>query len=359
MRTGMVTRFGGVLVLGLIAGVVSVAGCDSSRTLPPPSPLDSDTRSCPAWSGKACDGTGPPPDSRGDKAITRDRSIEFDKAPTSDKAIKMDTTFMVPGTWVTIPAGTFMMGSPDTEPCREGSEDLHQVTLTHKFEIQTTEVTQAQFKAVMGYNPSNFKACGGTCPVESVTWWQAVKYCNALSQGKGLTPCYTCTGKTCYESTSYTGANIYNCPGYRLPTEAEWEYAYRAGTITAFYNGEMDPTVCYECKSGKDANLDLIAWYCYNSGWKTYPVGLKAANKWGLYDMAGNVDEWCHDNYLLHLGLSATTDPVSITSSGDERVFRGSSSGGVPKWHRAAARLVGSDPYNYRFFLGFRCSRIL
>ena len=243
------------------------------------------------------------------------------------------------------------MGSPSSEKCRYSNEGQHQVTLTHKFEMMTTEVTQGQFTSLMGYSPSYFTSCGGTCPVEQVSWYEAAAYANALSTKMGKTACYACTGSgasvSCNEATAYAGAKIYTCPGYRLPTEAEWEYAYRAGSSTAFYNGGI--TSC----SSVDPNLDKIGWYGENSSNKTHSVGQKTANAWGLYDMAGNVWEWCHDWYGTY-PTSSVTDPVG--TSGSYRVGRGGS------WYyyaydaRAANRFVGS-PGNRAFSLGFRLAR--
>ena len=144
------------------------------------------------------------------------------------------------------------------------------------------------------------------------------------------------------------GKGIYLCKGYRLPTEAEWEYAYRAGTTTAFYNGGI--TNC----GSKDPNLDKIGWYNQNSSSMTHPVGKKAPNAWGLYDMAGNVWEWCHDWYAAYPPTSVT-DPVG-SSSGSSRVKRGGSYPHSAIDARAAERT--SFYPNGRFgYNGFRLCR--
>ena len=238
------------------------------------------------------------------------------------------------GTWAVIPAGTFQMGSPTTEKCRSSNETQHKVTLTQAFEIAVTETTQAQFKALMGYSPSGFASCGTSCPVEKVSWHEAAAYCNALSTKVGKSKCYSCTGTgskvTCKDATAYSGSKIYTCPGYRLPTEAEWEYAYRAGTTTAFYNGNI--TKC----SGLDPNADKIGWFWDNASKTTHPVAKKTANAWGLYDMAGNGREWCHDGYKVNLGSAAQTDPVG---SGSNQVYRGGGWDNSAEALRAARRL--------------------
>jgi formylglycine-generating enzyme required for sulfatase activity len=229
---------------------------------------------------------------------------------------------------------------------------LHQVTLTHGFEIMSTEVTQGEFQSVMGYNPSYFTSCGSHCPVEKVSWHMSVAYCNALSQQAGLQACYSCSGSgtsvTCQEASGYTGQAIYSCPGYRLPTEAEWEYAYRAGTQTAFYNGPIADCV-------EDGNADKIGWYYYNSVNSTHPVGQKLPNAWDLYDMAGNVYEWTHDWYDIDKGTLPVIDPVG-PASGASRVIRGGSSGLNATYLRAAYRNYLSPTLQYNH-VGLRCSR--
>ncbi len=260
----------------------------------------------------------------------------------------------LPGLWTSIKAGKFFMGSPSNETCRNTNETQHEVTLSKQFVISTTEVTQAQFKQVMGYNPATAKTCGTNCPVEMVSWHEAAAYCNALSKMAKLTECYTCSGKStkvnCKEGSSYMGANIYSCKGYRLPTEAEWEFAYRAGQFTALYNGKL--STC----TGIDANANSIAWYNMNSKASSHPVSQKLANSWGLYDMAGNTMEWVNDYYKADLGSSSVTDPGGPTS-GSNRVVRGGSWLHTASVLRAASRL-SVTPTARTKYVGFRCAHM-
>jgi formylglycine-generating enzyme required for sulfatase activity len=184
------------------------------------------------------------------------------------------------------PPGQFMMGSPSSEPDRDSDEDQHEVVLTRGFFLSETECTQGQWEAVMGGNPSCYK--GTERPVEKVSWEKAVEYCRKL------------TAKHRAEGILPFGWE------WRLPTEAEWEYAARAGTTGPRY-GE----------------LDAIAWYHGNSDYKTDEVKGKKANEWGLYDMIGNVWEWCSDWYGEY-PTGSVTDPKG-PSSGSDRVSRGGS----------------------------------
>ncbi|MBW1841952.1 MAG: formylglycine-generating enzyme family protein [Deltaproteobacteria bacterium] len=136
------------------------------------------------------------------------------------------------------------MGSPRKEPGRLGGEIMHKVNISKGFYIQTTEVTQGQWASVMGNNPSKFKKCGADCPIERVSWKEVQQFIRKLNEKEKQ--------------------NL-----YRLPTEAEWEYACRAGSTTAFFNGDISETVCR-----RDPNLDIVGWYCGNSGNKTHPVAL-------------------------------------------------------------------------------------
>ncbi len=207
-----------------------------------------------------------------------------------------------------IPPGTFLMGSPANEPERSDDETQHGVTLTKGFHLGIHQVTQAQWQAVMGDNPSNFKG-ESNLPVEIVSWYDCVAFCVALGKKDGKT--------------------------YRLPTEAEWEYACRAGTTTPFHFGG---TI-----SVNQANYDGN--YTYANGKKgvyrekTTPVGSFPANAWGLFDMHGNVWEWCADWYGPHQE-GELKDPQGFIG-GNGRVLRGGCWGNRP-WHcRSACRLRG------------------
>jgi formylglycine-generating enzyme required for sulfatase activity len=185
--------------------------------------------------------------------------------------------------------------------------------------------------------------------VESVSWYEAAAYCNALSAQAGLAACYTCMFTTCEPSAAY--ATPYACPGYRLPIEAEWEYAARSGTTTGTYNGT---STLLECEQ-PNAVLDSIAWFCGNAGSTTHAAGGKAANAWGLYDVLGNVLEWVHDWYDTYPG--DVSDPWG-PAAGSGRVIRGGSFLSSALFARAAFRNY-YDP-SYRFdYLGFRPARSL
>ena len=229
-----------------------------------------------------------------------------------------------PEDFVTIDPGVFMMGSPADELGRQDDEIPHEVELTRAFYLAETEVTQAHWIKVMGSNPSSYSGCDD-CPVEEISWHDAVAYCNSLSVSEGLDPAYKVSG------TKVTWDPAAN--GYRLPTEAEWEYACRAGTTTAFYSGAITEIQC-----ALDPNLDSIGWYCGNQvPNQTKEVGQKLANSWGLYDMSGNVWEWCWD-WRGDYSPGTVTDPIG-PDSGSDRMIRGGSWRSPARYCRSAARL--------------------
>jgi len=226
-------------------------------------------------------------------------------------------------TWITVNAGTFTMGSPPDEPGRFDSETQHEVTITRDFVILATEVQQGDFEAVMGYNPSELSDCGPDCPITDVTWHEAAAYTNALSASEGFESCYECTGNapdtTCELNPKYM--TPYDCHGYRLPTEAEWEYAARGGTLASTYNGNVDQDHLH-CES-PNAILDPIAWYCGNASMDIHSCGQKTPNPLGLFDMLGSEWEWCQDWYADY-PAAAATDPWGV-ATGTEKVRRGGS----------------------------------
>lgn len=255
--------------------------------------------------------------------------------------------------FVRIPPGTFTMGSPESEPGHFDDETLHRVTLTRGFELCRHPVTQAEWQALMGWNDSKF-AGRPDCPVESVTWFDAVAYCNERSRREARTPAYVLTDTAC-TGRHLTGADVRwdrAADGYRLPTDAEFEYACRAGTTTAFPSGPVtvpDPRGC-----SRERNLDAIAWYCSNSGGHTHPVMTKAPNGWGLFDMSGNVQQWCWDWFRVP-GDTAVADPTGPLG-GSVRVWRGGGWNYDPRHCRAADR--GRDgPDEYFPEIGLRVAR--
>jgi formylglycine-generating enzyme required for sulfatase activity len=225
---------------------------------------------------------------------------------------------------VLVPADTsFSMGSPEDEPGRiPGFETLHQVTLTKAIFVSMYEVTQSEWQAVMPWNPSGH--WGASRPVDQVNWFDAVSYCNERSIAEGYTPAYMITDVVYigppapYHIASATVAWNQAANGYRLLTEAEWEYACRATSAAAFCNGGITNVHC----SPLDPNLDQVGWYCGNEGTTTHDVGTKTANAWGLKDMHGNVQEWCWDWFDPSYQTGPLTDPIG-PESGLGRVLRG------------------------------------
>ncbi len=273
----------------------------------------------------------------------------------------LETTFRY------VPAGTFQMGSPPDEEGRDADEIRRDVTLSRGFWLGETEVTQAQWRRLFGTSPSFLEACGDDCPVERVSWFDAVAFANRASEAEGLDACYEmiecrgepgvgcpdgedwCHGGFVCQEVRFAGLD---CPGYRLPTEAEWERAARAGSDGPTWIGAFEITGLNAAPA-----LSPIAWYGGNSGveyrpaWPcadwvereqsavecgTHPVGRKPANPWGLRDMLGNVWEWTWDRRAVPTADPAV-DPLG-PAKGEHRIRRGCSWSNIPHHCRAADR---------------------
>jgi formylglycine-generating enzyme len=241
------------------------------------------------------------------------------------------------GEMVMIPAGFFEMGS---RYGRDDEKPVHKVWID-SFLMDPHEVTQAEYEKIGKIeafpNPSHFQ--GADLPVEQVTWPQAARFCNARSRLEGLKPCYN----------EDTGACDFQANGYRLPTEAEWEYACRAGTNSAYSFGD------------EARQLGDHGWFADNSGKKTHPIGRKKPNPWGLFDMHGNVAEWCQDFYAAEYYKASPERAPRGPDEGNENVLRGGSWKSAGDALRSAYRIGEtpgfSDACLARDAIGFRCVR--
>jgi formylglycine-generating enzyme required for sulfatase activity len=233
---------------------------------------------------------------------------------------------------VWVPAGRYTMGCTAGQSDCGDDETKHGVELTRGFYLGATEVTQGLWTSVMGSNPSRFSDCGPTCPVENVSWLEAVQFANALSAREGLPACYALDGV----GVRWTGG--LGCTGYRLPTESEWEVAARGGADFLYAGSNV---------------LDEVAWTDENAGGRTHPVKQLRSNGWGLYDMSGNVFEWVWDRNGEY--PETAVDPVGA-STGAERVFRGGGWSLGPGSTRVAIRSWSGPGFRFDY-LGLRLAR--
>jgi formylglycine-generating enzyme required for sulfatase activity len=290
--------------------------------------------------------------------------------------------------FVLIDDGSFLMGAPEEELGTESDEHpQHTVTLTRSFYLQSTEVTNEQYRQMAqwaydrGYATATSSSLrdaldgstqelldldGSYCeitfsngtfglrdagyginpdhPVKWVTWFGSAAYCDWLSLHAGLPRAYNHSTWQCNGNSPYTAA------GYRLPTEAEWEYACRAGSTTAFANGPITYIGC----SPVDPVLNQIGWFCGNDQRWTSAVGQKSPNAWGLYDMHGNIWEWCNDFYSSY-SSGPISDPVG-PASGSYRMTHGGGWNFSARTCRSANRSWGNPDYSYDYY-GFRPAR--
>lgn len=244
---------------------------------------------------------------------------------SDDNTTKPNNNIEVVPTLVLVEGGTFNNETAD-------------VTIS-SFYIGKYEITQAEYEAVIGSNPAQDFGFGENYPVNYVTWCNAVEYCNALSILEGLTPCYDTSDWSCDFSVN----------GYRLPTEMEWMFAAKGGNeeLATRYNGWAGTNEVFE--------LTNYAWYRSNSGSTSHIVGTKLPNQLGIYDMSGNVMEWCNDWYANSYNSSSQTDPIGPLS-GSVRVTRGGGWGFNTYYCRVTSRLCGS-PTGHSKYIGFRVAR--
>ena len=236
-----------------------------------------------------------------------------------------------------LPAGTFLMGSPDEDDMADESEKPQHLVKVSAFRIMRTPVTVALYSYVMRTDGDNDTAEEqAQLPMTDINWEQAVKLCNRLSEKTGYTPCY-------YQRFGRWRCN-WRANGYRLPTEAEWEYACRAGTQTRYSFGD-DP-----------AQLDRYAWLTDNSSSQLQSVAQKLPNPWGLYDMHGNVWEWCWD-YYGDYSTKQRNNPTAPRKGNYRRVLRGGSFDYPPTSLRSASR-DWFHPKGWHLRNGFRCVRV-
>lgn len=337
-----------ILRLTVVLSLLAFPGCSSRATgdAPTPSVPDAATSFSPPLG--FVDAAGVP---SGFVAMPRaDASADAGLPPCDHVPVQEDCS----NGWCRIPPGCFIMGSPRDEWGRgKYSETQVHVTLTRAFEIQQLETTQAEWTSVGLANPSGESIhCNDcpdpNCPVGDVNWYETLVFLNRYSEARGLAPCYIlegCTGEVGHGQMVCTNVRVnapslYACEGYRLPTEAEWEYAVRAGTTTPLYSGAMvsndEGENCFP-----DPNIEAIGWLCASNPepYWTHPGGKKMPNAWGLYDMAGNAAEWVNDRFNgLGYGEGKLVDPFGQLEVGSDWEIHGVLRGGFASTFNVFAR---------------------
>jgi formylglycine-generating enzyme required for sulfatase activity len=278
--------------------------------------LDSSTLEVELTDARPWDAT--PRDTRGETEEATWTDIRWPDVPEVPESNETDCL----NGFVLVSSGTFTIGSSENELGHVPSEEEQQITLTRDFCMQETEVTQEQFLNLMGFNPSRYSDCGPFCPVEGVNWFQAIEYANAFSTFHDLPECYSSNGLSTFS------ASVYDCPGYRLPTEVEWERAARGfeepevNWATWILDIPNNPTFKNSCSldfvnpgfgltSYQVRVLNSIAFWCRNSRRETQPVASLERNPWGIYDILGNVCEYTYDYYSRSTNSPEfTTDPI-------------------------------------------------
>jgi len=272
--------------------------------------------------------------------------------------------------WCVLPPSCVVMGAPETEWHRGRYTGMQvAATLTRAMEVQQMEMTRAEWKAIASVLPSgdlseHHRQClEDNCPIDNITWWEAITAANLLSERRGLAPCYApenCTGELgqglACEAVAEPEKSVYDCEGYRLGTRAEAEYATKAGTYSTWYSGSITVYDNNDCNF--DENLDKIGWYCFNSGDRVHLPGEKAPNGFGLYDLIGNMAEWLNE---IDRTTAATggPNPNGAIGKASERQFFGCSAGDLA-WTTCRTSAISEGGWSERYSLaGFRLYRTL